>query len=208
MRFRWYGVAALLLLAMDAGAQAWAPQKNVEIVAGSIEYGQNYLAAFEAATGALLYGPYELDLRSLEVAQLDLDSKLELLIGSNGGEIGEIDVATGQLSPPLFDVNIPVEGLRFGDLTRDAVADFVLLAGGELRLLDGSTGLEVWRSPFVGESFGAEDRLALIDSDVDSLLEIVVDTSRGFAIFEAPEFDVFADGFESGDTSAWTSTQP
>ncbi|HEX6006461.1 MAG TPA: tripartite tricarboxylate transporter substrate binding protein [Burkholderiales bacterium] len=41
MRFRWYGVAALLLLAMDAGAQAWAPQKNVEIVAGSAPGGSN-----------------------------------------------------------------------------------------------------------------------------------------------------------------------
>ena len=28
MRFRWYGVAALLLLAMDAGAQAWAPRAS------------------------------------------------------------------------------------------------------------------------------------------------------------------------------------
>ena len=55
---------------------------------------------------------------------------------------------------------------------------------------------------------GGEYGLRLGDFDRNTVPEIIVNFDIGVAVFEGPLFPVFADGFESGDTSAWSSTQP
>ncbi len=48
----------------------------------------------------------------------------------------------------------------------------------------------------------------LLDVDGDDTLDIFAGTCTGNSIFIAPTLPFFADGFESGDTSAWAPLQP
>ncbi len=51
--------------------------------------------------------------------------------------------------------------------------------------------------------FGTFDVL-LLDVDVDGALDIFAGTCTGNSIFMSPGIAIFADGFESGDTSRWS----
>jgi hypothetical protein len=180
----------------------------IEVVAAAADDYYGLFTAFDPDTGSLRYGPHYIQMQSLETLQLDADPQFEVVIGSEYGDVRPLDPVTGTVGSPVLSVDGAVDGLRFADFTRDGVADALLIVNGALRLLDGTTDVEIWRSPFLGENAGRYDRLAVIDYDRDSLPEIAVDLEYGFAFYEAPEFDVFADGFESGDTSAWSSTSP
>ena len=72
----------------------------------------------------------------------------------------------------------------------------------------GAEGSQIWSSGYLSRFAGGETGLRVGDFDGNSVPEILVSLDIGIAVFEGPLFPLFADGFESGDTSGWSSTSP
>ena len=66
----------------------------------------------------------------------------------------------------------------------------------------------IYASPYLHPLAGYSDNLRLADLDRNGVAEVLVGTYVGAAVIETPMIQVFADGFESGDTSAWTTGLP
>jgi hypothetical protein len=179
-----------------------------ELVAASGDYYYDPIAIFNGATGALLRGPWELSIGSFDLAQLDADPQLEIVTGGTDGSISILDAATGQLGPELGSFPDQIFALRVADTTVDGVLDFNVVSGYALGVWGGAEGEVVWTGPYLGPAAGYNDTLWVDDYDLDTGPELAVNTGYGFAIFEAPLLRIFRDGFESGDTSAWTATVP
>ena len=128
--------------------------------------------------------------------------------GTQSGSIAILDPTTGQLAAPLATFADQVDALRVADPTRDGVLDFNVVVGGVLLVWGGAESAVVWTGPYLGPEAGFRDSLWVGNFDSDSVPDIAVNTGYGFAIFEAPLFELFVDGFESGDTTAWTITLP
>jgi hypothetical protein len=181
-----------------------------EVVASSDgdDYYYAPVAVFASATGALVAGPWTPMVTALDLAQLDGDPQLEIVVGTQSGTIAVLDPATGALQAPLASYPDPITALRVADVTRDGVPDFVVVSNGYLSVWGGAEGQVVWTSPYLGYDAAASDTLWVGNFDLDGVPEIAVNTGYGFALFEVPLFELLADGFESGDTSAWSATVP
>lgn len=181
-----------------------------EVIAG-FGYQASYdgeLTTFAAVDGARLAGPWTEPLTSMALRPLVPGPGNQLLLGNTDGSIVPIDPLTGNTGPPLALFPERVEAFAVGDFNRDGVADIAAAGGGHLRVHDGAGGAIVWTSPFLGDWAGQEEALLVGDFDGDSIPELVVGTGVGATVFESPLFVLLSDGFESGDTSAWTSVVP
>jgi hypothetical protein len=174
-----------------------------EIVAGGVG-----VAVFDGLTGALESGPYGLGISALEIGEIDGTAPAEILVGTISGSVARLDASTGALSPIIPAIGDRIESLRLADATRDGLPDFIYSDGNHVRVWGGAETTEIWRSPYLNVRAGMSDGLYVEDVDANSVLDILVDFGLGFAIFESPLFDLFADGFESGDTSAWSAAVP
>jgi hypothetical protein len=98
------------------------------------------------------------------------------------------------------------------DLDRDGVLDFVVVDQFMyLRVVDGATATVAWQGPFLGsEGWGNTPALTLEAGDLDGngVPDFAVATRYGIFFFEGPLFDLLIDGFESGDTLAWSAIVP
>ncbi|GMU66210.1 MAG: hypothetical protein AMXMBFR36_24840 [Acidobacteriota bacterium] len=177
---------------------------------GDYYYGGN-LAVIDPATGALLAGPHEIDLAAFDAAQIDVDPEMDVLggFGSFGAsQLAEVDPWTGAIQPAIATFDDPIRAIRIAEMTGDAQVDFVVLSGPKAFVIDGSTTNIVWESPHLGpEAEGSRD-LELADLGGSDRPEIIVNLGVGFAVFGVVDLILFDDGFESGDTSAWSSTSP
>lgn len=177
---------------------------------GDYYYGGN-LAVIDPATGALLAGPHDMDLASFETAQLDADPEMDVVggFGSYGtSQLAEVDPWTGAIQPAITTFDEPIRAIRIAEMTGDAQVDFVVLSGPSAFVIDGATTSIVWESPHLGsEAEGSRD-LELADLGGSSRPEIIVNLGVGFAVFGVVDLILFDDGFESADTSAWSSTLP
>jgi hypothetical protein len=179
-----------------------------ELVASSGDYYYDPLAIFGGATGALLRGPWDLSIGSFDLAQLDADPQLEIVTGGTDGSIAVLDAATGQLGPELGSFPDPIRALRVADTTVDGVLDFNVVSGYALGVWGGAEDAIVWTGPYLGPEAGSYDTLWIDDYDLDGVPDIAVNIGYGFAIFETPLSPLLIDGFESGDTSAWSAAVP
>lgn len=183
-----------------------------ELLAGGLgNYYGGFIAVVDPATGALLAGPHDLDLASFEAAQVDADPEMDVLggFGSYGtSQLAEIDPWTGAIQPPIATFDDPVRAIRIAEMTGDAQLDFVLLSGSRAFVIDGSTTSIVWESPNLGSEAQGPRDLELYDLGGSDRPEILVNLGVGFAIFGVVDLILFEDGFESADTSAWSSTVP
>lgn len=183
---------------------------DLELVAGGVVDGpySEQVVVFDALSGALEWGPHAGQTLAFDVAQLDGAGREELVIGSVGGEVQVLDPVSGGVSQPLADYGAPIESLRIADFDRDGAPDLALCVGGHLIVRGGAQASDLYVSPYLHSRAGYSDSLAIADLDGNTVPEILVGTYQGLAVFEVPMSLVFADGFESGDTSAWTVVAP
>ncbi|GMU63750.1 MAG: hypothetical protein AMXMBFR36_00240 [Acidobacteriota bacterium] len=166
------------------------------------------LAILSLEDGSITGGPWFVSAGALDLAFLDADPEEEIVLGDHLGEVTVCDPGTGQQGPPLAALSEAIVALRIEDSTRDGVADLHAVAGNRLVVRELVEGGEEWVSAPIGLGAGASERMTVGELDGDPLVEVAVATDYGFAIFEGPYHVLFVDGFESGDTSAWTATQP
>ncbi|NJL29469.1 MAG: hypothetical protein HC897_17075 [Thermoanaerobaculia bacterium] len=168
------------------------------------------LRIFDGASGALQLTTGDLGITALEVATDDLGGNAEVMVGTQDGAILRIHPGTGAVAQTLASYGGRIDGLRAAHVDADAVVDLVLGLGGTLLLHDGATALPVWQSPYLGTGTGADDALIVADLDADGVVEAMIGTVRGVVIYRLgndPDV-IFADGFESGDTTGWSQTVP
>ncbi len=175
-----------------------------EVVAGARH---SWVAILDGVTGLLELDNVALDVTALDTADRDGDGTAEVFVGTEDGFIRRLDPATGSLSDLLGPYPGAVRGLTLA-ATRTAVPDYVFAVDGDLTIVNGSTLAVDWHDGPWGDAAGRDDSLMVADVDRDGLQEIVLNTGVGVAIFEIPRDFLFIDGFESGDTGAWSSAVP
>lgn len=165
-----------------------------------------------------------------ELVDLDGDGDFDLVNGSTNGSVTFVE-NTGSSTAPAFversgSAN-PFDGfdfvfnneVGFVDLDGDGDADAAVGGGyvGTLTYLEntGSSTAPAFvertgsSNPFLGIQLGADIRPDLVDLDSDGDLDLVAgEEGGGVVFFRSKANDLFADGFETGDTSAWSAVVP
>lgn len=183
-----------------------------ELLSGSSAgyYGGSF-AVIDPMTGALLAGPFDIDLASFDAAQVDADPETDV-IGGFGyygvSQIAEVDPWTGVIQPAIAVFDERVRAIRIAEMTGDSQSDFVVLSGPKAFVVDGVTSSIVWESPHLGSGSEGFRDLELVDLGGSGRPEILVSLGVGFAAFGVVELILFDDGFESADTSEWSATFP
>ncbi len=163
------------------------------------------------------------------LTDVDGDGDRDLLVGESTGTLRYFR-NTGSATAPAFSevtgTGHPLAGAMVGNLSSPALAD--LDEDGDLDAVVGQGGLgdlslfhntgsssapsyvEVagTANPFAQLGVGLASTPALADVDGDGDLDVVVGEDGGSLAYLRSRLAVFADGFESGDTSAWSMTVP
>jgi hypothetical protein len=197
--------STLLLAEVDGGGEP-------ELLAGGgDDYYGGDLAVIDPATGALLAGPHDLYLVSFDAAQVDADPAVDVVggFGSYGtSQLAEVDPWSGAIQPAIATFDDAIRAIRIVEMTGDAQADYVVLSGPKAFVIDGATTSIVWESPHLGSDAEGFRDLELVDLGGSARPEIIVNLGVGFAVFGVVELILFEDGFESGDTTEWSSSIP
>jgi len=106
----------------------------------------------------------------LLTANLDADPALEIVIGSGYTYEGRVRVLDGvtlqeQWTTTLLDVEVVRDVVAF-DANGDATLDIAVAAQGRLTVLEGATGVELWRSASVTPTSNETVAVGQIDLDV------------------------------------------
>lgn len=173
-----------------------------EVLASSNLGPSSRIWAFDASSGLVAAGPWTTDVQSMNPSHPTAGAP-ELLVGRSTGEIVPFDPTTGIAGPAIATFPGPVEAFGFADFDRDGAVDVAALLGDHFEVQDGETGLTLYAGPHLGSNGIPPESFLVGDFDGNSVPEILVATAGGVALFRAPLFLVFSDGFESGDTSNW-----
>lgn len=173
-----------------------------EVLASSNRGPGSRIWTFDGASGLLAAGPWTTDAQSMNPAPATGNAQ-ELLVGRSTGEIVPFDPTTGVAGPAIVTFPGPVEAFGFADFDRDGTADVAALLGDHFEVKDGETGSTLYVSPHLGSNGIPPESFRVGDFDGNRVADILVATGAGIARFEAPLYSLFADGFESGDTSNW-----
>jgi len=150
----------------------------------------------------------DLDIHGLDLADLSGNSKEEIVIGDGAGDLAVVDSRTGGIAQVLASFPTAVDTLNFYDFSGDSSLDAVLSANGGLLIYDlaGERVLAAAEQPLEAVA----DLQRVEDLDGDGIPEILVlSDSDGLFVFRVGAgSDIFADGFESGDTAAWDQAVP
>ena len=166
------------------------------------------LLLLDPADGSIRWGPVTLSgVVTMTLAQLDSDPELEIVLGGAFGDVSVLDLDSGTLEPPMVTYPDGISAIAPTWVHGDSIQDLLIWSGGRVHLFDVSATTERWASPFLGGP-GSYAPLLFGNLDADPTWEIVAQTWSSLVAFELP-FEVgFADGFESGDTSAWSVAVP
>lgn len=174
-------------------------------------YGSGALALFSGATGDLLSGPWALSVWALAKPTLMENPPYRVYVALSDKTIRGLDPQTGTPSAPLATLPGISRQLAVVDLDRDGTLDFVVVDQVMyLHVVDGATATVAWAGPYLGPTgYGWVDlSLEAGDLDGNGVPDFAVASRYGLFYFEGPLFEVFTDGFESGNTLAWSDTQP
>jgi hypothetical protein len=163
------------------------------------------LMSLDPVAGSIDLAVPGIEVTALDTPDLDGDGIPEIVVGTLDGVIAQIDPLTGAPTVLAGPFGAQIDGLARVDLTGDSTADWVFAAGDRVHLVDGATLLPEWVSEDLGTGVGRSDSLLVADLDADGTQEIWVNAGPiGHFVFGVLNL-VFADGFESGDTSAWSA---
>jgi len=179
---------------------------QLEIVLAGVGSQRDAIAVLDGVSGALEYGPFEVDARVAEICPASASAPAVVFVGTFGGDVAALDLSSGQLASPIASFGGPIRGLRCADLDRDGLQDLAIGADGRLFVHAGGDS-SVWESPFLDPLAAEENSIYVADLGANSVPDLLVNSRLGFVVFEAPLFVLFSDGFESGDTGPWSSTQ-
>lgn len=173
-----------------------------EVVSGSLDGSEHLITTHLGDSGLVLSGPNPLAFTAMTALPGTGPPEI-LLVAKEGGTIVPYDPITGTEGAAVATFPSTVYSFGLADFNRDGVADIAAVSGDHVRVHDGSSGLPLWVSPFLDIAAYPSVALLVGDLDHDSVAEILVATYFGIVKFEAPLLAIFADGFESGDTSNW-----
>jgi hypothetical protein len=162
---------------------------------------------FDGATGELEFGPFSFHDAVFETIQLD-EGPVDVVVAEPDGTIGRLNLLTGELEATIADFGEPVRALRSSDLNRDGTVDLVGFTTGRLKVFDLASSTIAWSSEPLGSRAGLYDGLWIVNTTANGPPIVLADTFVGLVGIEAPLVLLFADGFESGDTQAWSHVQP
>lgn len=166
------------------------------------------LVVLSADAGSVLAGPFALGLTALATSKFEFAPNARILVGTATGGLFALDPQNGTVTPLGAPVAGPIRGLETADLTFDGMPDLIYVANSRLTVRDGSTFADVWSSAPLASDAGTLDGLALGDFLGDGLLEIAVGSWKGVDVFDLSFAVVFRDGFESGSSCEWSSSEP
>jgi len=173
-----------------------------EVLATTAFGPESRIWAFDAETGLVVAGPWTTDVLSLAPAPSP-SAPSQLLLGRSNGEILPFDMTTGTAGAAIVTFPNAVLAFGFADFDRDGGVDVAALLADHFEVEDGESGLTLYVGPHLG-SFGVHaESFRVGDFDGNTVPEILIGTDSGVALFRAPLYVVFVDGFESGDTSNW-----
>jgi hypothetical protein len=139
----------------------------------------------DASTHDVQLATASLNISALDTVDLDGDGSAEILIGTTGGAVQELDAATGAVKRTVFTSSGQINGLTVVDFLSDGVKDYAFASGDQLRIVDGATLTEQWASGVIGTGVGAQDGLFAANIDGDSSLEVVVNTGQiGLMVYQ------------------------
>lgn len=132
-----------------------------------------------------------------EIVLATTDGKLQTINPDTGAIVAEADLGTGR-----------IDALRILEVAGyDGLVD-VVAADDRLYLFDTATLQPLLTTePLNVEGVGQYDSILAEDIDGDGLTEVAVNFYVGFRVLELRNL-IFEDGFESGNTSAWSDTTP
>lgn len=174
-------------------------------------YGAGALALFSGATGDLLSGPWNLSVWAMAKPALVENPANRVYVALSDATIRGLDPQTGTTTAPLATLPGSSRALAVVDLDRDGTLDFVVVDQSMyLHVVDGATGTLTWAGPYLGPAGYGWPQLSLEAGDLDGngVPDFAVASRYGLFYFEGPLFALLVDGFESGDTSAWSAALP
>lgn len=173
-----------------------------EVVVSNAEGPGAPVTTYDGLSGLIEAGPWTADVLSLDVP-LAGPAPETLLVGQASGSIVPFDPLTGVAGAAIATFSEGVAAIGIADFDRDGTLDIAALLESHFEIRSGETGATLYTSPYLGDLNGTAEAFRVGDFDGNSVPEILVGTGAGLALFEAPLFSIFADGFESGSTSNW-----
>lgn len=187
-------IEAVLLLQADGDP---AP----EILAGET------LKVLDGLSGAVQAALPWFDTRAIAAFDTDGDGRDEIFAGTDL-RIDRIHPLTGAVLEQIPIDEYATLALVVRDLNGDGVGD-LLYTSDTLVIRDGLTHDVLWRSRILPDRAGDENSLLVADVDGDRRLEVVFSSWTASYAFELPNpAELFRNGFESGDLSAWQASPP
>ncbi|MBZ0111814.1 MAG: VCBS repeat-containing protein [Thermoanaerobaculia bacterium] len=178
---------------LEVGQVDLDPEPEVVVASDS------YVAVLDGPTGAIELPSTQASVHSLNLSDIDGMGTEEILVGTFDGFIKTIDSTTGNSSVVSGPFGGPIDAIdraTFAGLNR-----YVVVVDGVLGVYSSLTAAPDSLLD-LGPEAGAYNTLFISNVSGDS--RILVNTMTGVAEIEVGSNILFADGFESGNTSAWS----
>jgi hypothetical protein len=170
-----------------------------------VSYLLEYVTVLEAPSGAIVSSTHLDDASGTTCGDLGRDGTVEVLAVKQNGEIAMVDPVSGAWGPVVGMTGHPAT-LALGDLAGDEWLEVVVVAQGEVGILDVRTGTLLWTAPHQVAIDWFSGAVRALDVDSDGRQELVLLSQSSLTVLGRPfaGTTLFVDGFERGDRSEWS----
>lgn len=157
---------------------------NPEIIVGEAD---GSIWIFDGVTHAMQLASGDLDLSSLDIADLNNDGIGEVIVGSSSGVVTVRDPNTGNQTQVLGSFGGRIDGLRVRNVAGNSSPDLIFCLGGFLNISykDQVGGEKLWTSSYIGPDAGRYDSIMVGDFERDGRIEIMLSSGiYGVAMYE------------------------